>query len=98
MRVWIPQGRATVKHALRLCSVCRRFEGGQHKVPTVCSFPKSRVTTASAFQRIGVDCLGPFLLKHDEERRVWICLFTWIITQAFRTSVRHDHCRVFVVF
>ncbi len=91
MRFWIPHGRATVKAVLKACSVCRRYEGGPYKMPPMCFYPKTRVTEASPFSRVGLDYMGPLWIKADgKQQKVWICLFTCFVTRAIHLKLVCD--------
>ncbi|XP_053407961.1 uncharacterized protein LOC128559664 [Mercenaria mercenaria] len=68
-KFWIPSGRATVGSVLRQCILCRKIEGGAHKMPSMPPFPKGRVTEAVAFERTGLDYLGPLYMKTSGEYR-----------------------------
>ena len=57
--VWIPQGRATTKSALRSCVTCRRHEGPSFSKPAMPPLPKERVQRSEPFQITGLDILGP---------------------------------------
>jgi hypothetical protein len=91
-RFWIPHGRAIVKSVLKSCMICRRFEGGPYKMPPFCSYPKSRVTEGIPFSRIGIDYMGPLYSKtnKDSEKKVWICLFTCLMTRAIHLEIVCD--------
>lgn len=88
---WIPHGRATVKCVLRACTTCRRYEGGSYKMPPMASLPKSRVTKAVPFSKIGLDYLGPLYIRSETgTEKVWVCLFTCMIIRAVHLEVVLD--------
>lgn len=90
-RFWIPRGQATVKSVVKSCSICRRHEGGPYKLPPMCVFPKARVTEAMPFMRVGLDYLGPLVVKScDDRKKVWICLFTCLVTRAIHLQLVCD--------
>lgn len=91
LRFWIPHRRAVVKTVLKSCTVCRRFEGGSHKTPPLCSYLKARVTESTPFSFVGLDYMRPLYVKTNENRKkVWICLITCIVTRAIYLEVVHD--------
>ena len=80
---WIPHGRATVSKVLKECRVCRKVEGGSYKLPPMAPLPKSRVSEAFPFSRVGIDYLGPLYIKENKETlKVWVCLFTCLVTRV----------------
>lgn len=90
-KFWIPQGRATVRSVIGKCLVCRRHEGGPYKMPSVAPLPKTRVTEATPFSRTGLDYLGPMFVKTEKvQQKVWICLFTCLVTRAVHLELLRD--------
>ncbi|VDI10964.1 Hypothetical predicted protein [Mytilus galloprovincialis] len=62
-KYWIPQGRSTVRHVLRTCGNCIRYEGGPYKMPLIPPLPKKRVTEYSPYTYTGIDYFGPLYVK-----------------------------------
>ena len=90
-KYWIPHGRAVVRSVLRNCLLCRRLEGGPYKMPVMPPLPKTRVTEATPFSRTGLDYLGPLYIKtRDDSKKVWICLFTSLVTRAIHLELLQD--------
>ncbi|XP_045201835.2 uncharacterized protein LOC123555228 [Mercenaria mercenaria] len=89
-RFWIPHGRAAVKYVINKCTICRRFEGAPYEMPPMPPLPKSRVTEAKPFRRTGLDYLGPHFVKNKTPKKVWICLFTCLVTRAVHLEVVLD--------
>ena len=90
-KYWLPHGRATVGAVIRNCTICRRHEGGPYKMPVMVPLPKSRVTSAVPFSRTGLDYLGPMYIKIvDGQRKVWVCLFTCMVTRAIHLELLQD--------
>ena len=90
-KYWLPHGRATVGAVIRKCTICRRHEGGPYKMPVMAPLPKSRVTSAVPFSRTGLDYLGPMYIKTvDGQRKVWVCLFTCMVTRAIHLELLQD--------
>ncbi|XP_053395705.1 uncharacterized protein LOC128555912 [Mercenaria mercenaria] len=90
-KFWIIHGRATVKTVLNKCVLCRRHEGGSYKMPPMSALPSSRVTESTPFSRTGLDYFGPIYLKTSgEEKKVWICLYTCLVTRAIHLELVSD--------
>ena len=76
---------------IRNCTICRRHEGGPYKMPVMAPLPKSCVTSAVPFSRTGLDYLGPMYSKtSDGQRKVWVCLFTCMVTRAIHLELMQD--------
>ncbi|MCP3663650.1 MAG: DDE-type integrase/transposase/recombinase, partial [Gammaproteobacteria bacterium] len=91
---WIPHGRAEVRHVLSQCATCRRWKGGPFRLPRMPNLPKERVSRSSPFQYVGLDYLGPFIVRkpneHQETQKVWICLFTCMAIRAVHLELVWD--------
>ena len=86
---WIVRGRYFIRSLLFIYTVCKKFEGKPYKVPPFPSLPSYRVEEAPAFSYIGLDYVEPHFVKatSEEERKVWICLFTCCSTRAAHFEV-----------
>lgn len=90
-RYWIPQGRSVVRSVLRSCLICRRYEGGPYKTPSMPPLPGIRVKEARPFVRTGLDYLGPLYVRSsNNSKKVWICLFTCLVTRALHLELVSD--------
>ena len=78
------RGRYFIRSLLFRCTVCKKFEGKPYKVPQAPPLPSYRVKEAPAFSYIGLNYVGPLFVKSisEEERKVWIYLFTCCSTRA----------------
>lgn len=91
LKYWVPRGRATVRKVIHMCLICRRTEGGPYKMPKMAPLPKSRVSEAVPFLYTGLDYLGPLYTKINVEiKKVWICLFTCMVTRAIHLEIVGD--------
>ena len=80
---WIIKGRREVKAVLSRCLVCRRHEGPSFCLHRMPPWPRERVTQSMPFQFIGLDYLGPLLVKVGSDVvKSWICLFTCLSVRA----------------
>ena len=85
---WIIRGRAIVRRILDQCSVCRRHEGRPFKLPSMPPWPKERITRALPFTYVGLDYLGPLLIRTGTEKgKVWINLVTCLTTRAVHLDI-----------
>lgn len=90
-KFWIPHGRSSVKSVIKKCSICRRYEGGPYRMPPMPQLPAKRVTESPPFSYTGVDYLGPMYVKSNQEaRKVWICLYTCLVTRAIHLELMMD--------
>ena len=80
---WIVKGRVEVKTVLSHCLVCCRHEGPSFSLPRMSPWLRERVAQSLPFQFIGLDYLGPVLVKEGSEIiKTWICLFTCLAIHA----------------
>ena len=87
----IPQGRTAVKRVLKMCTVCRRHEGGPYRMPHMPQIPTERVSTSAPFTYTGVDYFGPLFIKTKREtQKVWVCLYTCLVTRAIHLELMYD--------
>ena len=90
-KYWIPQGRSAVRAALLKCSVCRHYEGGPYKMPSMPPLPTKRVSQSSPFSHSGVDYFGPLFVKSRyENKKVWVCLYTCLVKRAVHLGLMSD--------
>ena len=60
-------------------------------MPVMAPLPKTRVTEAIPFLRTGLEYLGPMYMKiSDGQRKVWVCLFTCMVTHAIHLELFQD--------
>ena len=90
---WIPQGRATVKHVIAGCTICKHHNGPSFCLPNMPSFclpnmppwPQERVSRSTPFQYVGLDYLGPIRVKEGGcLEKMWICLFKCLAFRAIQ--------------
>ena len=92
-KFWIPKGRSLVRYLIHHCVLCRRFEGAPFKGPPPPPLPVFRVKEDPAFSYSGVDFAGPLTIRADKatnSKKVWICLFTCLLTRAVHLDVVTD--------
>ena len=92
-KFWISKGRSLVRYLIHHCVLCRRFEGAPFKGPPPPPLSVFRVKEDPAFSYSGVDFAGPLTIRADKatySKKVWICLFTCLVTQAVHLDVVTD--------
>ncbi|KRZ75252.1 hypothetical protein T10_4672 [Trichinella papuae] len=78
---WILNGRSAVKRVLKNCTV--RTKNGH--------LPKMRTSETFPFEHTGLDFLGPLrIIRTDVYTKVYICLFTCMVTRAIRLELLSD--------
>ena len=88
---WIPSMRQCVKSLLSGCVPCRKLTGKPYRAPDPPPLPKIRVTETPLFTITGVDFTGALFVKEGEqEKKVYICLFTCATTKAVHLEVVSD--------
>ena len=87
---WILKGRQTIKKEIGKCRKCRRLSA-KPCTQKMASLPSFRVTPGTPFQYVGVDYLGPFLIRWGRStRKRWICLFTDMKMRGVHLEVAAD--------
>jgi len=81
------------KHKVSQCSSKFRCRHCKQKHPP--PLPKIRVTEAPPFTITGVDFTGALFVKEgDQEKKVYICLFTCAVTRAVHLEVVGDQALI----
>ncbi|CAF4503642.1 unnamed protein product, partial [Didymodactylos carnosus] len=89
---WLPTGRRIIESIIKKCWGCKKWEGGPFQPPVPPALPKERLLEAPAFTYVGVDYLGPLIIKDgdNEQKKVWICLFTCAVIRAVHLELVPD--------
>ena len=88
---WIPQGRAEVKKAIHGCGVCKRFQGGPFKLPSMSPWPRKKVAKSAPFTYTVLDYFGPLYIQAgSSKKKVWVCLFTCVTVRAIHLELVKD--------
>ena len=70
---------------------CRRWNAKPFQLPPFPPYPKDRVRRTYVFQSVGLDYMGPVVVKADQQKvKRWICLFTCLSTRAVHLEVVED--------
>ena len=89
-KYWIVRGRSLVRTIIHKCVICRRYEGAPFTSPPAPPLPEFRVKEVPAFTNTGVDFAGPLFVKGPGSTKVWICLFTCLVTRAVHLDLVTD--------
>ena len=84
---WIPQVQATVKAVIYKCGV---YNGGPYKMSKLADWPKEKISKAAPFIYTGLDYIGPFYIKENKEKKVWICIFKCVTVRAVHFQIVDD--------
>ena len=92
-KFWIIKGRSFVRSLIHQCILCRRFHGTPYRAPPPPPLPDIRVKEEPPFSFTGVDFAGPLHVRSfglTNSKKVWICLFTCLVTRAVHLDVVTD--------
>ena len=92
-RYWIVKGRSLVRAAIHRCVTCKKHEGSPFSGPPPPPLPEFRIKEDPAFTYTGVDFAGPLFVRDassGSSRKVWICLFTCLVTRAVYLDIVSD--------
>ena len=92
-RYWIVKGWSLVRPAIHRCVTCKKHEGSPFSGPPPPPLPEFRIKEDPAFTYTGVDFAGPLFFRDassGSSRKVWICLFTCLVTRAVYLDIVSD--------
>lgn len=92
-KYWIIKGRSLVRSLIHRCVLCRRFEGAPFRAPPPPPLPDFRLKEDNPFSYTGVDFAGPLHVRSfglTRSEKVWICLYTCLVTRAVHLDVVTD--------
>uniref|UniRef100_A0A914C7C2 Integrase catalytic domain-containing protein n=1 Tax=Acrobeloides nanus TaxID=290746 RepID=A0A914C7C2_9BILA len=73
------------------CYLCKKFNNATFELPFMPSLPGTRTKQAVPFENCGIDFLGWFQVKKNNEIvKVWICLFTCAVIRCVHLEVVED--------
>ena len=84
-KYWVVGARPLVKQVVYSCVLCRRFQCKPYQGPSPPPLPSMRVKEDPPFSHTGIDFAGPLYTRETlsaSPRKVWICLFTCLVTRA----------------
>ncbi|KAI1712841.1 pao retrotransposon peptidase domain-containing protein [Ditylenchus destructor] len=87
-KYWTRHARKNARKALSECMQCRRMLAKPYSLPPMPDHPKQRVRASQIWANIGLDYLGPTLMKKDGRlEKAWIMLVTCLSTRAVHLDV-----------
>ena len=89
---WITHLTTTLKRIIHICFICKRRQRQLPSQPKMCNLPEFRFAkTLAAFEDIGIDYFGPFLVYQRNQRTSqFLCIFTCFKTRAVHFEVVED--------
>ena len=63
------------------------YNGGPYKMPKLADWPKEKISKAALFTYTGLDYIVAFYVKENEEKKVWICIFTCVTVRAVHLEI-----------
>ena len=80
-----------IPRLLKYCTVCKRWEIGPYRMPTMPPLPSQRVRESIPFSHCGINYFGPVYVKEKSgSQKVWVCLFTCLVTRAIHLELIMD--------
>ena len=93
-RFYVVGCRKIVRSITRGCATCRR-NSARPRPPIMGQLPKERVTPDIVFDKVGIDYVGPVLIKHAHVRKptivkAYICVFVALSVKAVHLELVSD--------
>ncbi|KRX67629.1 hypothetical protein T09_14186 [Trichinella sp. T9] len=92
-RFWILRGRSAVERVLRTCWIFRRVAARPFR-QRMGDLPAARVNPARPFSNVGIDFVGPLLIRSKSSKYVskkaYIFLFTCMVVRAIHLELVPD--------
>ena len=92
-KFWVLRGRQVVRTIIQHCPQCRRRFSRIPASQKMAPLPKHRLSSIRAFEKIGVDYLGPFQTKQGRGKaraKRYLCLFTCLTTRAVHLEMAYS--------
>ena len=92
-RYWVVKGRSFIRATIHRCTTCKKHEGSPFTGPPPPPLPEFRIKEDPAFTYTGVDFAGPLFVRNGSSSgssKVWICLFTCLVTRAIHLDIVSD--------
>ena len=80
-----------MKKAIHGCGICKRFQGGPFKLPSMSPWPRKKVGKCALFTYTGLDYFGPLYIQDKSSKeKVWMCLFTCVTVRVIHLELIKD--------
>merc|ERR1712055_61344 len=90
--LYFPKFKVSVRKTLNNCAKCKIFKSRAYAYPGNPPLPSYRTEAKTPFEFSGLDYAGPFQIKsHDFGGKIWICLFTCLVTRACHLVIVPDN-------
>ena len=90
--LYCPKFKVTVRKMLNECAKCKINKARAYAYPGNPPLPSYRTEAKTPFEFTGLDYCGPFLIQsHDFGGKIWICLFTCLVTRACHLVIVPDN-------
>lgn len=88
---WPTSGMNAAKRITRSCATCFKSKP-RSSIPMIADLPSERVRFTNAFDIVGVDYTGPFILKDRKGKgcktyKAYICLFICFVSKAIHLEI-----------
>ena len=81
--LYFPRFKIALRKTLGTCAKCRIHKSRAYAYPGNPPLPSYRTEAKTPFEFTGLDYAGPFdINSHDFGGKIWICLFTCLVTRA----------------
>jgi len=89
-KYWSLKGHSLVRALIHGCIVCKKLEGAPYDCSPPPPLPQYRLKDDPAFTQTAVDFGGPLHVKDTKTSKMWICLFTCLVTTAVHFDIVFD--------
>ena len=90
--MYLPKFNITLRKTFNSCAKCLRHKARAYIYPGNPSLPEFRAEAKTPFEYSGLDYAGLLLIQaHDFAGKVWICLFTYLVTRACHLVIVPDN-------
>ena len=91
LKYYEPRLRAKVNKVNNRCNLCRYLRAMPYQYPITPPFKPERLAARRPFAVTGLDFAGPFpIMIGDTPGKVWICVFTCLVSRAIHFEIAHD--------